>query len=70
MAMQNDKSELDRLIRLNEVGEMLGGLCKRSILRLISKGDLPQPLKVGQVSMLPVSEVQAYIDKLKQRRRR
>jgi predicted DNA-binding transcriptional regulator AlpA len=59
----------DRLIDLTEVGRILGGICGRSVERLIAKGELPKPVKPTKKPMLYVSDVQGYLSKLKQRQR-
>jgi predicted DNA-binding transcriptional regulator AlpA len=61
--------ETDRLIPLAEVGQMLSGISEKSVRRLIASGELPQPLKVLSVSTLAESDVVAYIERLKAKRR-
>jgi len=57
----------ERLLKLDEVGRMLS-VCRRSVERLVARGDLPRPVKIGRVSRLPASEVAAYIERVKQER--
>jgi predicted DNA-binding transcriptional regulator AlpA len=57
----------ERLIDLTEAGRFLGGICARSVERLIAKGELPKPVKPTKKPMLYLSDVQAYLTKLKQR---
>lgn len=59
--------EADRLLDLEAVGALLS-VSRREVYRLMSRGVLPQPVKIGRSSKLPESEVAAYIEKLKQAR--
>lgn len=54
----------DRLISLAEAGERLS-LSKRAIYRLIAKGDLPRPVKVGGATRLYASEISTFLETLK-----
>lgn len=63
------KKELDRLLTLKQVAERLA-VCRRTIERLISRGDLPQVVKVGRRSCMLESDVQGFIEGLKRERRR
>ncbi|MCB1276447.1 hypothetical protein [Prosthecobacter sp.] len=58
----------ERLINFKEVAQMLGEISIRSIRRVIAKGELPQPIRVLSVPTLPLSEVQAYIERKKNER--
>ncbi len=55
---------------LMDLGAVAGALSvsRREVYRLIARGDLPQPVKIGRSSKLPESEVSAFIEKLKQAR--
>jgi len=57
----------ERLISLDTVAEYLS-VTKRTVYRLIAKGDLPQPLKVGHSVRLSVSDVTEYFERLKLQR--
>jgi predicted DNA-binding transcriptional regulator AlpA len=59
----------DQLISLKEVGRMLGGVSEKSVRRLIASGALPQPLKVLSIPTEAKSDVLAYIETLKAKRR-
>lgn len=61
-------SNSDRLLKLKEVAERLGGICVRGVYRLIAKQALPRPVKVGRCSCLPESEVNAFIERVKRDR--
>ena len=50
----------DRLIDFKETAHLLGDVSERSVRRLISRGDLPQPVKVLSAPHLYRSEVFAY----------
>lgn len=58
----------ERLLTLGKVADTLG-VNKRTVYRLIAKGDLPQPLKVGHSVRLSVSDVTEYFERLKLQRR-
>ena len=58
----------DRCLPLKDAASQLG-VSMRGLYRLISKGDLPQPLKIGRRSYLTADDVQTYIRKLKEGRR-
>ncbi len=60
---------MERLVNLEEVGERLGGVCIKTVRRLIAAGELPPVVKVGARSTLPESEVCAYVERLKGQRR-
>jgi predicted DNA-binding transcriptional regulator AlpA len=59
----------ERLIDLTEAGRFLGGICPRSVERLIAKGELPKPVKPTKKPMLYLSDVQLYLSKLRERQR-
>jgi predicted DNA-binding transcriptional regulator AlpA len=61
-------SEEDRLVDFAEVARMLGDISERSVRRLISKGELPQPVKVLSSPRLYLSDVLAYFEHLKVKR--
>ncbi|MBB5352950.1 excisionase family DNA binding protein [Haloferula luteola] len=58
----------DRLISLAQAGERLS-LSKRAIYRLIAKGDLPRPVKVGGATRLYASDITHYLVNLKSARK-
>jgi excisionase family DNA binding protein len=64
---RGDQGRDYRLLRLDEVAGVLS-VSVRSVHRLIAGGDLPRPVRVGGCSRLPLDEVHAYIEGLKQRR--
>ena len=57
----------EQLIGLREFAELLG-VTPRTVYRLIQGGHFPKPVKVGHSVRFPVSDVQAYIERLKQER--
>ena len=61
--------ETDRLIPLFEFGRMLGGRSVKTVRRMIADGKVPQPVYVGRTPMLFLSDVVAYIEKLKEERK-
>lgn len=54
----------ERFIGLKEFAELLC-VTPRTIYRLIQSGLVPKPVKVGHSVRFPVSDVQAYIERLK-----
>ena len=54
----------EHLLSLSEVGNRLS-LSKRAVYRLIAKGDLPKPLKIGGASRLCESDLEAFFQHLK-----
>jgi predicted DNA-binding transcriptional regulator AlpA len=75
MQTQNDTlsgagTEEDRLVDFEEVARILGGISERSVRRLIAKAELPQPVKVLSSPRLYLSDVAAYLERLKAKRER
>lgn len=60
---------IEHLLNMKAVAEILG-VSSRSVWRLIARGELPQPLRIGHAVRMPASEVHAYIDRLKESRPR
>jgi predicted DNA-binding transcriptional regulator AlpA len=58
----------ERLLDLEEVAKLLGGISTRSVRRLIARGDLPPAVKVLSAPRLYYSDVMGYLDGLKQKR--
>lgn len=56
---------IDPLIPLKEVGRLIGGFHKRTVLRMIAAGILPPARKSQGRPCLLTSEVKAYIESLK-----
>lgn len=65
---QNNQCGPRRLITLKEAAEMLC-ISSRTMYRLMAAGCLPSPVKVGRATRLVLTEVDAYIDQLKAKRR-
>ncbi len=63
----NTNVELEKLVGFDKVAEMLD-ISEREVYRLIAAGELPKPVKIGRLSKLPVSDVAAYIERLKMAR--
>lgn len=59
----------DRLVDFKEIAHMLGNISERSVRRLIASGELPQPVKVRSAPRLYHSEIVAYLERLKKKRR-
>lgn len=52
-----------RLVTLSEAAEMLS-ISIRTLHREISAGRFPRPIKIGRSARVPVSALEAYIQKL------
>jgi excisionase family DNA binding protein len=63
----NTAVNLKQLLGLDKVAKLLD-VSKREVQRLIATQELPKPIKIGRLSKLTVGEVEAFIEKLKQRR--
>jgi len=61
-------TSLERLLTLDEVAIQLG-ISVREVYRIMAEGELPPPVKIGRASRIPESEVAAYIETLKNRRK-
>ena len=62
------EKESERLLDLEEVARLLGGVSTRSVRRLIARGDLPRPVKVLSSPRLYFSDVLTYFERLKAKR--
>lgn len=58
----------DCLIPLDSAADRLS-ISLLKLYRLISEGELPQPIKVGRASRLFESDIQTYLDRLKANRK-
>ena len=54
----------DRLLRVKEAADTLA-ISVRALYRLVANGQLPAPLKIGKSTRFPVSDIEHYIDALK-----
>lgn len=59
--------ELERLVTIRETAQTLG-ISVRALYRLIASGALPAPLKLGRASRMSMTEIHAYIERLKTER--
>jgi excisionase family DNA binding protein len=57
----------DRLVDLKVLASLLG-VCARTVHRLVAAGELPPPAKLGRASRWFASDVDQYMEKLKQAR--
>jgi predicted DNA-binding transcriptional regulator AlpA len=60
-------TNLEKLISLKETAEMLD-LSVRAVYRLIARGILPRPLKIGGATKFFESDLKRYFDSLKNKR--
>jgi predicted DNA-binding transcriptional regulator AlpA len=63
----NISLDLKRLVGLDKVAMMLD-ISLREVQRRIAAKELPQPVKIGRLSKLPVEEVLNYVERLKNNR--
>lgn len=64
----NDRTGDERLLKINEVADRLT-ISTRSVWRLIAGNDFPKPVVIGRkTSRFVSSEIEAYVEKLKQNR--
>jgi excisionase family DNA binding protein len=65
----NDRGEkrMDRVMRLREIATVLG-ICVRSVRRMIDRGELPPCVRVGRAVGLMQSEVEAYLNRMREHR--
>lgn len=58
----DEKSSSDRLMNMDELARLLGGISRASIYRFIkSMPNFPQPVKLGGATRFRESAVQAFI---------
>jgi len=66
--MQSDgENKLDRVMRFPEIAKVLG-VCVRSVRRMIDRGELPQPVRMGHAVGLMESDIEACIDRMRNER--
>ncbi len=58
----------DALISLAEAGQLLGGVCEKTVRRRIAEGKLPQPVREGKFLRLFRSDITGHINQLKEQR--
>jgi excisionase family DNA binding protein len=63
----NNANKLDRVMRFPEIARVLG-VCVRSVRRMIDRGELPQPVRVGRAVGLLESEIEAYLERMREQR--
>jgi excisionase family DNA binding protein len=63
----NDNEKADLLLTLRQVAEILG-VCVRSVRRSIDRGELPKPVRVGRAVRMFKSDVDAYLQRLREQR--
>ena len=66
--LTTNSPSIERLLDLDEVAKLLGGISTRSVRRLIAQGDLPRPVKVLSSPRLYYSDIATYLEGLKQKR--
>ncbi len=63
----NEGKSLDRVMRLAEIARVLG-VCVRSVRRMVDRGELPRCVRVGRAVGLMQSEVDAYLNRMREHR--
>ena len=66
--MEQNNNSKEHLLTLADVGERLS-LSKRAVYRLIAKGDLPKPVKLGGATRLYESDLEEFFQTLKSERK-
>jgi len=61
--LTTNSTPIERLLDLDEVAKLLGGISTRSVRRLIAQGDLPRPVKVLSSPRLYQSDVADYLER-------
>jgi len=69
MSVVTGATSLDPLLTIAEVAQRLR-ICSRGVWRLVARGDLRPPVKVGAAARWLESEINMYLDKIKQERPR
>jgi excisionase family DNA binding protein len=64
---EHQENKLDRVMRLPEIARVLG-VCVRSVRRMVDRGELPPCVRVGRAVGLMQSEVEAYLNRMRQQR--
>lgn len=54
---------MERMLCLKDVADLLG-ICTRTVWRLVQRGELPRPVKIGAASRWVYSELCAYIQRI------
>lgn len=57
----------ERLLTMADAARVLG-ISTRGLYRLVASGELPAPLKIGRASRMALTEIHAYIERLRARR--
>jgi excisionase family DNA binding protein len=65
--MESDEKQSDPLLSLRQVAKLLG-ICVRSVRRAIDRGELPRPVRVGRAVRLFTSDVNTYLQRLREQR--
>jgi excisionase family DNA binding protein len=66
MSLNTSGSE-EMLLSLSEVAATLG-VCVRSVRRSIDRGELPKPVRVGRAVRMFKSDIDTYLERLRERR--
>lgn len=65
--MNENTTVSERFISLQELAKLLS-VNARTVYRLIQSGLIPKPVKIGHSVRFPVSDVEMYIEHLKESR--
>jgi excisionase family DNA binding protein len=63
----NTSQPVEVLLSLPEVAAILG-VCVRSVRRSIDRGELPKPVRVGRAVRMFKSDVDTYLERLREQR--
>lgn len=68
MSKAATESTVEQLLSVDDVARVLS-VSRRSVYRLVARGEISGPVQVGKCSRFPASEVQAYVERLMAARR-
>jgi excisionase family DNA binding protein len=58
----------DTLLTYKEVARRLGGICTKTVKRMVQSGELPPAVQVRKVPTIPESELAQFIEQMKNKR--
>ena len=63
----DSEMKMDRVMRLPEIAKVLG-VCVRSVRRMIDRGELPPPVRMGHAVGLMQSDIEAFLERMREQR--
>ena len=68
MSQSETEDKVEQLLSVDDVARALS-VSRRSVYRLVARGEIRGPVQVGKCSRFLASEVQAYVERLMAKRR-